>query len=84
MKRVTKNNNWVCKIVLPFHQCCMIETWFSMSNNVLSVLRLQRSNLPLDASFWSNDDHKDPKKLHEATLEFQVPTTFVSREIVGC
>ena len=46
----------------------MTETWFSMSNNVLSVLRLQGSNLPLDESFWSNDDLKDPKKLYEATV----------------
>ena len=46
----------------------MTETWFSMSNNVLSVLRLQGSNLPLDESFWSNDDLKDPKKLYEMTV----------------
>lgn len=46
----------------------MTETWFSKSCNVLSVLQLQGSNLPLDESFWSNEDLKDPKKLYEATV----------------
>lgn len=39
-----------------------------MLSNVLIVLQLQELNLPLNASSWSKDELKDPKKLQEMTL----------------
>lgn len=46
----------------------MTENMVLCVNNIQVVLQLQELNLPLDASSWSKDDLKDPKKLYEMTV----------------